>query len=355
MAAAAKDGQLAGTDAFMLWDTYGFPVDLTEVGRGGEGGWGRGGGAVGGECGVGEGGVGVCRGEGPHARVWVHTVLWVLGEGAAPCVDCLDVFQASSSRLPPACGRGSGMPCACRLARLHGRAPWPQHDNPCLADFAARLLVFACAAAADGPGGGPARRPGRLPGSDGGGQGEEPRGRQAGKVTLPGGQPRLCGLPAWLRPATALQTAARGRLACCRSAGFPRRLLSGGRCLQGAAAELKFQAEETAYLQNRWGKQDEHAALGTSMPFIDWRGLCLRVSLLGASSSAMPPHPEPRMVPRPALQACFPVPHPHYLIFPRRWHPQACLPLPCSGVPLTDDEPKYAAADVETKVLAILG
>ena len=35
MAAASKDGKLAGTDAFMLWDTYGFPVDLTEVGLGG--------------------------------------------------------------------------------------------------------------------------------------------------------------------------------------------------------------------------------------------------------------------------------------------------------------------------------
>lgn len=30
-AANAKDGKLAGPDAFMLWDTYGFPVDLTEV------------------------------------------------------------------------------------------------------------------------------------------------------------------------------------------------------------------------------------------------------------------------------------------------------------------------------------
>ena len=35
MAAAAAGGQLAGADAFMLWDTYGFPVDLTEVGVGG--------------------------------------------------------------------------------------------------------------------------------------------------------------------------------------------------------------------------------------------------------------------------------------------------------------------------------
>lgn len=26
-----QDGKLAGTDAFTLWDTYGFPVDLTEV------------------------------------------------------------------------------------------------------------------------------------------------------------------------------------------------------------------------------------------------------------------------------------------------------------------------------------
>ncbi len=29
--AGAKDGKLAGRDAFTLWDTYGFPVDLTEV------------------------------------------------------------------------------------------------------------------------------------------------------------------------------------------------------------------------------------------------------------------------------------------------------------------------------------
>jgi hypothetical protein len=31
-AEGAKGGKLAGADAFMLWDTYGFPVDLTEVG-----------------------------------------------------------------------------------------------------------------------------------------------------------------------------------------------------------------------------------------------------------------------------------------------------------------------------------
>ncbi|PRW58002.1 alanine--tRNA ligase isoform A [Chlorella sorokiniana] len=31
MAASAKDGKLAGRDAFTLWDTYGFPVDLTEL------------------------------------------------------------------------------------------------------------------------------------------------------------------------------------------------------------------------------------------------------------------------------------------------------------------------------------
>lgn len=31
MAGNADKGQLAGADAFMLWDTFGFPVDLTEV------------------------------------------------------------------------------------------------------------------------------------------------------------------------------------------------------------------------------------------------------------------------------------------------------------------------------------
>ena len=128
---------------------------------------------------------------------------------------------------------------------------------------------------------------------------------------------------------------------------------------QGAAADLKFQAEETAYLQNGCGSACTARLYCLAVP--PNCAACLHctpgrmggaVLLPGgaaAGSGLVLGGPGTRGA---ACCACCPPCEPHRALPTLR----VSLHLkPCSGVAVTDDEPKYGTSDVATKVVAILG